>query len=118
MQTIIAEYGDVIKSVAADNGVGFTIFSRKLKPVAQGYIMHSYTSSECGTNEFHNRMLRRDFPKGELLATINLADAVKTTDRLNDMFHRVTRRVFRRRLRISSALTSENLLVLVFGSSD
>ena len=85
MQSIITEYGDVIKSVTADNGPEFTTLSQVLESVAPVYFTHPYTSSERGTNEAHNRMVRRDFPKGESLDVVSPADVAKTADKLNNM---------------------------------
>ncbi|WP_367296630.1 IS30 family transposase [Levilactobacillus yonginensis] len=85
MKAIIAEYGDIIQSVTADNGPEFATLSQVMASVAPVYFTHPYTSSERGTNEVHNRMVRRDFPKGESLDAVSPADVAKTADKLNNM---------------------------------
>lgn len=45
--------------------------------VAPAYFTHFYTFSERGTNEVYNRMIRRNFPKGESLDAISSADVAK-----------------------------------------
>jgi len=85
MQDVIAEYGSVIKSITADNGPEFTTLSKVMQGVAPVYFTHPFTSSERGTNEVHNRMVRRDFPKGESLDAVSPAVVAKTADKLNDM---------------------------------
>ncbi|MFC6259740.1 IS30 family transposase [Levilactobacillus fujinensis] len=85
MQAIIAEYGSIIKSVTTDNGPEFTTLSQVMASVAPVYFTHPYTSSERGTNEVHNRMVRRDFPKGESLDAVSPADVAKTAEKLNNM---------------------------------
>ncbi|WP_170287502.1 IS30 family transposase, partial [Companilactobacillus bobalius] len=49
------------------------------------YFAHPYTSSERGTNEAHNRMIRRDLPKGLSLDSIapDLVSSIES--KLNDM---------------------------------
>lgn len=50
------------KSVTSDNGREFAKLSEALEcPV---YYCHAYASHERGTNENHNRMIRRHLPKG------------------------------------------------------
>lgn len=85
MHGVLAEYGSIIKSITADNGPEFTTLSQVLASVAPVYFTHPYTSSERGTNEVHNRMIRRYFPKGESLDAVSPADVAKTADKLNNM---------------------------------
>lgn len=81
----LAEYGTIFKSVTADNGPEFATLSQVMALVAPVYFTHPYTSSERGTNEVHNRMVRRDFPKGESLDAVSPADVARTADKLNNM---------------------------------
>ncbi len=56
-----------IRSITTDNGSEFLSYMkmRTLFPQLQEiYYCHSYASWEKGTNEVHNRMIRRWFPKG------------------------------------------------------
>lgn len=84
MRAIITEYGSIIKSVTTDNGLEFTTLSQVMASIAPVYFSHPYTSSERGTNEVHNRMVRRDFPKGESLDAVSLASVAKTAEKLNN----------------------------------
>lgn len=80
---IIAEYGDVIKSVTCDDGSEFSELSSVLTGAAAVYYVHPYRSSERGTNEAHNKMVRRDFPKGKSLDVSSLAAVTRVEDKLN-----------------------------------
>lgn len=75
MRKIRAEYGDkfncVFKSITADNGSEFS----KLSQLETGtetkiYFTHPYASSEKGSIERHNRILRRFLPKGKSMADL------------------------------------------------
>lgn len=85
MQELMAEYSAIIKSITADNGLEFATLSQVMDPVAPVYFAHPHTSGERGTNEVHNRMVRRDFPKGESLDAASPADATKAADKLNNI---------------------------------
>lgn len=57
------------KSITTDNGPEFLEYNLLRKSVLGGtrfevYYCHSYAAWEKGTNENHNRMIRRFFPKG------------------------------------------------------
>jgi IS30 family transposase len=71
MKEIIKNYGDLINSITADNGPEFSNLSSDMAGVADVYFTHPYTSCERGTNEVHNRMIRRDLPKGLSLDTVS-----------------------------------------------
>jgi len=58
-----------MKSVTADNGAEFSEVGAVLTGVANLYYAHPYRSSERGTNEAHNRMIRRDVPNKIKLRT-------------------------------------------------
>ena len=60
------KYNEVFKSITSDNGSEFANLSqlRKEKQIAI-YFAHPYTSCKRGTNECHNKMLRRFIPKGK-----------------------------------------------------
>ena len=69
MQTEMAT--DIFKSITADNGVEFTSLVEAVQDVADVYFSHPYTSWERGTNENHNRMIRRFIPKGKRISEVN-----------------------------------------------
>ena len=68
------EFGDrfnqVFKSITSDNGLEFADLS-KLDSLAgtKVYFTHPYSSSERGTNERHNGLLRRFIPKGTSISS-------------------------------------------------
>ncbi|WP_367294742.1 IS30 family transposase [Levilactobacillus yonginensis] len=84
LREILAEYGPVIKSITADNGPEFALLSEALRSVAPVFHTHPFTSSERGTNEVHNRMVRYDFPKGMSLDAVSPRAVARTADKLNN----------------------------------
>lgn len=65
------------KSITFDNGVEFLDWqSLEISVLGKGrrttiYFAHSFSSWERGTNENHNRMIRRFIPKGTNIATVS-----------------------------------------------
>jgi len=62
-------FRETFKSITTDNGPEFLEYEKLTKSVFGGkrfgvYYCHSYSTWEKGTNENHNRFLRRFFPKG------------------------------------------------------
>ncbi|MGG6796505.1 UNVERIFIED_CONTAM: IS30 family transposase, partial [Streptococcus canis] len=57
-----------INSITADNGAEFSRLSEIFDP-ENIYYAHPYSSWERGTNENHNRLIRRWLPKGSKNAT-------------------------------------------------
>lgn len=68
IKQLIHEYGTffsrIFRSITADNGSEFAQLSTTLEGLTDVYFTHPYTSCERGTNENHNRMIRRYIPKG------------------------------------------------------
>lgn len=89
MQEIKQQYGPAIQSITADNGPEFTTLTEVMDDTAPVYFAHPYTSSERGTNEVHNRMIRQDFPKGLSLDTTSPAEVAWTQARLNNLPRRL-----------------------------
>ena len=85
MRSINKEYGSIIKTITADNGLEFSTLTEVMDKIAPVYFTHPYTSSERGTNEVHNRMVRRDFPKGISLDLATPSEVAQTEDKLNNM---------------------------------
>ncbi|RLY02397.1 IS30 family transposase, partial [Streptococcus hillyeri] len=52
-----------MNSITADNGAEFSRLAEVFDP-AHIYYAHPYSSWERGTNENHNRLIRRWLPKG------------------------------------------------------
>ncbi|MDE3316865.1 IS30 family transposase [Lacticaseibacillus zeae] len=71
--------------MTADNGSEFADLSNVLDGVADVYYAHPYRSSERGTNETHNRMLRRDFPKGTSLDAVSPQDVAEAGSKINNL---------------------------------
>lgn len=88
------EYGQVFKekfkSITFDNGSEFlgwqlleiSMLSRKRRTTI--YFAHSYSSWERGTNEVHNRIIRRFIPKGTNLALWNQEEISRIQDWMNN----------------------------------
>ena len=49
------------------------------------YFAHPYSSWERGTNECHNRMLRRFIPKGKSISEYSIEDIAFFADRINGL---------------------------------
>ncbi|MDT4759297.1 IS30 family transposase, partial [Lactiplantibacillus plantarum] len=54
------------------------------------YYAHPYRSSERGTNEAHNRMIRRDVPKGLSMDILGPHDIQAVESKLNNLPRRQT----------------------------
>lgn len=62
-------FREQFKSITTDNGPEFLEYNKLRQSIRDGprfdiYYCHSYSAWEKGTNENHNRMIRRWFPKG------------------------------------------------------
>lgn len=75
--------------MTADNGTEFTTLETALNGIADTYFAHPYTSSERGTNEVHNRMLRRYFPKGQSLDIATPSQVQIAQSHLNNLPRRI-----------------------------
>lgn len=96
---IVAEYGDIIKPVTADNGSGFAELESVFDGIATVYYAHPYRSNERGTNEVHNQMVRRYFPKHTSLDAVSPAAIAKAESNLKrlprrELNYRTTEEVF------------------------
>ena len=69
LEQIMAYFGtqknEVFKTITGDNGSEFANLSLLENDKLKVYFTHPYSSFEKGTNECHNRMLRRFIPKGK-----------------------------------------------------
>ncbi len=71
---VLSGFGDraklVFRSITGDNGSEFAALSEwKMQGIAV-YFTHPYSSWEKGTNECHNKLLRRFIPKGTSMAGV------------------------------------------------
>ncbi len=69
LERTMPDFCQKFKSITTDNGPEFLEYDLLRKSVLGGtrfevYYCHSYAAWEKGTNENHNRMIRRFFPKG------------------------------------------------------
>jgi IS30 family transposase len=80
LNTLITEAGPhfstVFKSITSDNGSEFSELST-LEPQTTIYFTHPYTSSERGTNERHNGLIRRFIPKGKRMSDYSVEFVAK-----------------------------------------
>ena len=87
MAQLKAEYGDrfaqVFQTVTADNGSEFGMLSELKEDGVKVYFAHPYSSWERGTNECHNRMLRRFIPKGKSIENYSCEDILFFADKIN-----------------------------------
>ena len=89
IKTVIDYFGEqyrkVFRSITADNGSEFAMLS-ELKDIGiPVYFTHPYTSCEKGTNECHNRMLRRFIPKGKSINDFGADDILIFGDIINNL---------------------------------
>lgn len=89
LQDLINQFGDmktkVFKSITGDNGSEFANLSSIENEGVSVYFTHPYTSYEKGTNECHNKMLRRFIPKGKSIADYNANDILFFSDVINGL---------------------------------
>lgn len=83
------DFKRIFRSITVDNGCEFSDVyglehSRNGSKRTDVYYCHPYCSSERGTNERHNRLLRRFFPKGTSLWWVTQSDCNKAADWLNN----------------------------------
>ena len=76
------------KSITTDNGPEFLEYDQLTRSIHGGqrftvYYCHSYCAWEKGTNENHNRMIRRWFPKGTDFAKVTKKQIAELQDWMN-----------------------------------
>lgn len=89
IQSVVDYFGSrassVFKSVTGDNG---SEFARLAELAAQGtsvYFTHPYSSWQKGTNECHNKLLRRFIPKGVSMTKYSAEDIAYMADWVNTL---------------------------------
>lgn len=80
-----SKVSDVFKTVTADNGSEFAQLTELAKQGTQVYFTHPYSSWEKGTNECHNKLLRRFIPKGVRMDRYSEEDIAYMTDWANSL---------------------------------
>lgn len=80
-----SKVSDVFKTVTADNGSEFAQLTELAKQGTQVYFTHPYSSWEKGTNECHNKLLRRFIPKGVRMDRYSEEDIAYMADWANSL---------------------------------
>ena len=78
-----AQFSRVFKTMTADNGSEFSELSASQAAGTSVYFTHPFSSWEKGTNECHNRMLRRFIPKGKSISGYSPDDILHFADMMN-----------------------------------
>ena len=82
------------KSITTDNGSEFMEYDKLVQSIHGGerfkvYYCHSYSAWEKGTNENHNRMIRRFFPKGTDFTRVTKKQIQQVQDWMNQYPRRI-----------------------------
>lgn len=82
------DFTDRFKSITTDNGSEFMEYDQLIKSIRGGkrfdvYYCHSYAAWEKGTNENHNRIIRRWIPKGTDIGKITKKRIAEIQDWMN-----------------------------------
>lgn len=89
IQRAVAQFGSmastVFKTVTSDNGSEFAKLSELESQGIKVYFTHPYSSWEKGTNECHNKLLRRFIPKGVSMAGYSGEDISYMADWANTL---------------------------------
>lgn len=89
IQSIMDYFGikasTVFKSVTGDNGSEFARLAELTSQGTNVYFTHPYSSWEKGTNECHNKLLRRFIPKGVSMAGYSAEDIAYMADWANTL---------------------------------
>lgn len=81
-------FRETFKSITTDNGPEFLEYDLLTQSIFGGkrfevYYCHSYSAWEKGTNENHNRLMRRFFPKGTDFTKVSQREIQEAADFLN-----------------------------------
>lgn len=80
------QFSDVFKSITTDNGSEFTELSNLEKDnKTLVYYAHPYSSWEKGSNERHNRLVRRFIAKGERISDYGIDAIARIEDWCNNL---------------------------------
>jgi len=82
------KFRETFKSITTDNGPEFLEYDKLTQSVFGGkrfevYYCHSYAAWEKGTNENHNRFMRRFFPKGTDFTKVSQEEITDAQDFMN-----------------------------------
>ena len=89
LQRVMSYFGEqrdqVFKTITGDNGSEFAGLSLLENGTLKVYFTHPYSSCEKGTNECHNRMLRRFIPKGKSISDYTADEICFFADCINGL---------------------------------
>ena len=89
LEQVMAYFGtqknEVFKTITGDNGSEFANLSLLENGKLKVYFTHPYSSFEKGTNECHNRMLRRFIPKGKSISDYTADEICFFADCINGL---------------------------------
>lgn len=89
LQRVMSYFGEqrdqVFKTITGDNGSEFAGLSLLEDGTLKIYFTHPYSSCEKGTNECHNRMLRRFIPKGKSISDYTADEICFFADCINGL---------------------------------
>lgn len=92
LRKIVSQYPPgTFQSVTADNGSEFSDYDTLRTIVPEVYYCHPYCSSERGTNERHNRIIRRFFPKKQSMKKKTQNDCDQVAEYMNNLPRRALR---------------------------
>ncbi|MBO2535943.1 IS30 family transposase [Rummeliibacillus suwonensis] len=93
VETILESFGELapklFKSITADNGSEFSELAEKFQESMGIYFTHPYSSWERGTNENHNRMIRRWIPKGTAIEDYSRSYIQSVEHKMNHLPRRI-----------------------------
>lgn len=93
LKEVIAGFGEranlVFRSITGDNGSEFTRLPEITQQGMAVYFTHPYSSWEKGTNECHNKLLRRFIPKGKSMTSYLSEDIAYMADWVNSLPRKV-----------------------------
>lgn len=89
LETQYPDFQQRIRSITTDNGSEFLQYDKLSESILGGkrfdvYYCHSYAAWEKGTNENHNKMIRRFFPKGTDFSKITPSQIKKVENWMNN----------------------------------
>ena len=88
LERIYPDFKQRFKSITTDNGSEFLRYQELRSSIYGGdrfaiYYCHSYSAWEKGTNENHNRMIRRWYPKGTDFTSVTEKEIAVLQDWMN-----------------------------------
>ena len=90
LQKTIARYpSQTFKTITVDNGSEFSDYAAMKQLVGEVYYCHPYCSSERGSNENANKLVRRFFPKGKSMKHRKQSDCDAAARFINGMHRKI-----------------------------